>query len=189
MSIDPHTLIRRGWKYVMFNIRHLYCELTSTVSDKCCQLQKPLRFRYCNVFFVPSDGVHLHIEAETKLLLFRWRHFQVHFLGWKCMVQIMALRRPGDNPLSEPMVLSLLRHISFTRPQWVKHVPFARRSFNLGKVKKHVISHKEERWFYFTQKNHITTLHQMGIKHYYYVCCKLTHKNTTNKLYTFNNMP
>ena len=34
--------------------------------------------------------------------------------------QIMAWRRPGDKPLSEPMLVSLLTHICVTRPQWVK---------------------------------------------------------------------
>ena len=34
------------------------------------------------------------------------------------LVQIMAWRRPGDKPLSEPMVVSLLTHICVTRPQW-----------------------------------------------------------------------
>ena len=36
------------------------------------------------------------------------------------LVQIMAWRRPGDKPLSEPMMASLLTHICVTRPQWVK---------------------------------------------------------------------
>ena len=35
------------------------------------------------------------------------------------LVQIMAWRRPGDKPLSEPMIVSLLTHIYVTRPQWV----------------------------------------------------------------------
>ena len=35
------------------------------------------------------------------------------------LVQIMAWHRPGDKPLSEPMVVSLLMHICVTRPQWV----------------------------------------------------------------------
>ena len=34
-------------------------------------------------------------------------------------VQIMAWRRPGDKPLSEQMMVSLLTHICVTRPQWV----------------------------------------------------------------------
>ena len=33
------------------------------------------------------------------------------------LVQIMAWRRPGDKPLSEAMMVSLLTHICVTRPQ------------------------------------------------------------------------
>ena len=36
------------------------------------------------------------------------------------LIQIMAWRQPGDKPLSEPMMVSLLMHICITRPQWVK---------------------------------------------------------------------
>ena len=36
------------------------------------------------------------------------------------LVQIMAWRRPGDKPLSEPVMVSLLTHICVTPPQWVK---------------------------------------------------------------------
>ena len=36
------------------------------------------------------------------------------------LVQIMAWRRPGDKPLSEPMMVRLLTHICGIRPQWVK---------------------------------------------------------------------
>ena len=35
------------------------------------------------------------------------------------LFQIMAWRLPGDKPLSEPMMVSLLTHICVTRPQWV----------------------------------------------------------------------
>ena len=35
------------------------------------------------------------------------------------MVQIMAWRRPGDKPLSEPLMVGLLTHICVTRPPWV----------------------------------------------------------------------
>ena len=37
-------------------------------------------------------------------------------------VQIMAWRLPGDKPLSEPMMISLLTHICVTRPQWVNGI-------------------------------------------------------------------
>ena len=35
------------------------------------------------------------------------------------LVQIMAWRRPGDKPLSETMLVSLLTQICVIRPQWV----------------------------------------------------------------------
>ena len=40
------------------------------------------------------------------------------------LVQIMAWRRSGDKPLSEPMMISLPTHICVTRPQWVNDKPF-----------------------------------------------------------------
>ena len=38
------------------------------------------------------------------------------------LVQIMAWRRPGDKPLSEPMMVSLPTHICITRTQWVNQM-------------------------------------------------------------------
>ena len=35
------------------------------------------------------------------------------------LVRIMAWRRSGDKPLSEPMMISLPTHVCVTRPQWV----------------------------------------------------------------------
>ena len=78
------------------------------------------------------------IEAKAKWLPFR-RHFQIHFLEWKCiwlkfslifvpkvrinntptLVQIKGWCRPGDKPLSEPMVVRWPMHICVTRLQWV----------------------------------------------------------------------
>ena len=48
------------------------------------------------------------------------------------LVQIMAWRRPGDEPLSEPVMVSLLTQICVTRPQWVKVVFQLPVSFNYG---------------------------------------------------------
>ena len=38
------------------------------------------------------------------------------------LIQIMAWRRPGDKPLSEAMMESLLTHMCVTRPQWIKRL-------------------------------------------------------------------
>ena len=44
--------------------------------------------------------------------------------NFPALVQIMAWQRPGDKPLSEPMMVCLLTHLCVTRPQWViKHFP------------------------------------------------------------------
>ena len=44
--------------------------------------------------------------------------------GWinniPALIQIMAWRRPGDKPLTEPMMVNSLMHIYVTQPQWVK---------------------------------------------------------------------
>ena len=77
------------------------------------------------------------LEAETKLSRFRRRHFQMHFLNKNvcislkismkfvpkvrinsipALVQIMAWCRPGNKPLSEPMMVNLLMYIRVTLP-------------------------------------------------------------------------
>ena len=40
------------------------------------------------------------------------------------LLQIVAWRRPGDKPLSEPMMVCSLTHVCVTRPQWVNPSPF-----------------------------------------------------------------
>ena len=45
--------------------------------------------------------------------------FQLTINNIPTLVQVMAWCRPGDKPLSEPMMVSSLTHICVTRPQWV----------------------------------------------------------------------
>ena len=42
------------------------------------------------------------------------------------LVQVMAWRRPGDKPFSEPMMVRLPTHICVTRPQWVNKYSFVK---------------------------------------------------------------
>ena len=66
------------------------------------------------------------------------------------LVQIMAWRRPGDKPLSEPMMASILTHICVTQPQWVKETT------HLWKVN---IKSKKKAYIYTTQSlNNIVEL-------------------------------
>ena len=46
------------------------------------------------------------------------------------LVQIMGWRRPGDKPLSEPMLVNLLTLICVARPQWVNSLAPERRNID-----------------------------------------------------------
>ena len=58
-----------------------------------------------------------NIQVSIKISLKFVRESLVNNIP--ALVQIMAWRRPGDKPLFEPMVVSILTHICVTRPQWV----------------------------------------------------------------------
>ena len=53
------------------------------------------------------------------------------------LVQIMAWRRPGDKPLSEPMMVRSVTHICVVRLQWVKGI--------LEEIK----PHHGQNWLYY----------------------------------------
>ena len=99
---------------------------------------QPSLYCYCDLMLLKASQ---HIEAETNGRHFADDIFKCIFLNenvWipikislnfvpkgpinniPTMVQIMAWRRPGDKPLSEPMMVSLPTHICVARPQWVK---------------------------------------------------------------------
>ena len=61
-----------------------------------------------------NDSVKIAIKISLKFVP------KGPIINIPALVQIMAWRWPGDKPLSEPMLVSLLTHICVTRPQWVK---------------------------------------------------------------------
>ena len=69
------------------------------------------------------------------------------------LVQTMAWRRPGDKPLSGPMMVNLLTHICFTRPRWV----------NLKWI--WMDGHIVNKW-YHTQKSKACTVYMIFVIHY-----------------------
>ena len=60
-----------------------------------------------------NENVWISLKISLKFVP------QVQINNHPALIQIMAWRRPGDKPLSEPMMVSLLTHICVTRPQWV----------------------------------------------------------------------
>ena len=86
------------------------------------------------------------------------------------LVQIMAWRRPGDKPLSGPMMVRLPTHICGTRPQWVKIMLVYQQSVLIN-------------WFYWTQK-----LFQFNMSYPFQYCvnCHLTNKIFLRLTFKFN---
>ena len=62
------------------------------------------------IFF--NENIRISIKISLKCVP------KVPINNIPALVQIMAWRRPGDKPLSEPMMVCLLTHICVTRPQW-----------------------------------------------------------------------
>ena len=60
-----------------------------------------------------NENARISLKISLKFVL------MVRINNIPALVQIMAWRRPGDKPLSEPMMVRLLTHICVTRPQWV----------------------------------------------------------------------
>ena len=81
----------------------------------------------------PRQNVHLFADDTFKRIFLNenvWKSIKISLKfvpkgpinNNPALVQIMAWRRSGDKPLSEPMMVSLLTHICVTRPQCVKEV-------------------------------------------------------------------
>ena len=60
-----------------------------------------------------NENVRISINISLKFVP------KVPINNIPALVQILAWRRSGDKPLSEPMMVNLLTHICITRPQWV----------------------------------------------------------------------
>ena len=63
-----------------------------------------------------NENVWITINISLKLVL------RGPIKNIPTLVQVMAWRRPGDKPLSEPMMVRLPTHICVTRPQWVNWI-------------------------------------------------------------------
>ena len=64
------------------------------------------------IFF--NENIWISLKISLKFVP------KVRINNISALVQRMAWRRPGDKPLSEPMMVSLLTHLCVTRSQWVR---------------------------------------------------------------------
>ena len=83
-----------------------------------------LRSRQNGRHFADDTFKRIFLNENVRILLKISLKFvpKVRINNIPALVQIMAWRRPGDKPLSEPMLVRLPTHICVTRPQWVKHI-------------------------------------------------------------------
>ena len=105
-------------------------------ADKCTQSHEGLYFSFrfytapttaLNTLRPRQNGRHFADDAFKRIFLNENARIsikvslkfvpKVPIHNIPALVQIMAWRRPGDKPLSEPMMVSLLTHICVTRPQ------------------------------------------------------------------------
>ena len=69
---------------------------------------------YKSIFL--SENVQISLKISLKFV----PQVRIRINNIPGLVQIMAWRRSGDKPLSQPMIVSLLTHICVTRPHWVE---------------------------------------------------------------------
>ena len=106
-----HVIIALNCIYLMSSCR---CSVsTRTASFNPNSASKETTFT--NAFFL-NENVWILIQILLKFV----RKGPINNIP--ALVQIMAWRRPGNKPLSEPMIVSLPLHLSVTQPKWVNSV-------------------------------------------------------------------
>ena len=114
--------------WVMCNSREL--SLETVITDTQLHLYQNYRSNKCTwklLTHLPQDKMDA-ISQTTFSSAFSWMKMFENRLKFPkgtinnilALLQIMAWRRPGGKPLSEPMMGSLSTHICVTQPQWVK---------------------------------------------------------------------
>ena len=130
-------VIAKFWKYIEYSLYYFNMELLSSLlllwkpGDPLTKESVMQRVDVAvNTLRPRQDGRHFADDIFTCICLNEnvWIPIDISLKfvpmgpinNIPAMVQIMAWRRPGDKPLSEPMVVSLPTHICVARPQWVK---------------------------------------------------------------------
>ena len=98
VSLPTHICVARPQWVNTFRLRQMDAYYFADNIFKCIFLNE-------NVWFTIEISVKFVPKGPIKNI--------------PALVQIMAWRRPGHKPLSDPMLISLPMHIWVTRPQWV----------------------------------------------------------------------
>ena len=108
--------------YSIINHNHLYLYFIFSLLSFIINTLRPKRNEqhfadniFKRIFF--NENVWISIKISLKFVP------KGPINNIPALIQIMAWRRSGNKPLSEPMMISLPTHICVTRPQWVKEDP------------------------------------------------------------------
>ena len=121
----PARLSKILTTYELFDEHHDYsstrCYINTTSNFNYILQLNTLRPRQ-NGRYIPDDIFKRIFLNETWWISLKiWLKFvpNVRINKIPASIQVMAWRRPGDKPLSEPMMVRLPTLICVTRPQWV----------------------------------------------------------------------
>ena len=107
---------------------YLYIPKLPTVQPLSCEI---LYWGSLNTLRLGQNGIHFadnffkciflneNVWISLKISLKFVPEVQINNIP--TLVEIMAWHHPGDKPLSEPMIVSLLMHLCVTLPQWVRY--------------------------------------------------------------------
>ena len=118
--IEVNTLMLMTWLLCPHRIRHSRHDINNQwINTNQTSILNSLRPRQNGRRFTDdifkciflNENVSIAIEISLKFVP------KGPINNIPALVQIMAWRRPGDKPLSEPMMVSLPTHICVTRPQ------------------------------------------------------------------------
>ena len=124
---DAHYLWHR---VILLSHKELTHWLWGDVAE-CAYLKEKLGIDSLNTLRPRQDG--RHFAGDTFKCIFLNENVRISIKislkfvakgpinNIQALLQIMAWRRPGDKPLSEPMLVFIPTHICVTRPQWVKY--------------------------------------------------------------------
>ena len=120
------TSVKIEEKYNNFSCKKMNLKMLSAKWQPCCHglihCVKSLRPRQNGRHFADDTFKRIFLNENVLISI----KISLKFVtkdpinNIPALVQIMAWRRPGDKPLSEPRMVSLPTHICVTRPQWVK---------------------------------------------------------------------
>ena len=143
-SLTPYGITRPQWvntgphcMSVLIEVMAWCCQARSHYFKQCCTgtmfpygITGPQGDFFINTLRLRQNGRHFtddnfkciflneNVRISIEISLKFFPKGRINYIP--SLVQIMAWRRPGDKPLSEPMMVRLPMHICVARSQWVK---------------------------------------------------------------------